>query len=115
VAPIRKSSGIFVCEDLFIQKLVGEVLARRGYRVQAVSTTQAVEILHSHPDAIDVLITNDPFWFLPFADRLPLVYLSSNPDTDLAAEFGHCATIQKPFVNEELLRTVESLLSVAAA
>jgi len=70
---------------------------------------QAAAVLGSGDSGVGLLISNAPEEFLEFAERIPLVYLSSTPDSSIAARFRACRTVRKPFRPQTLLRAIGEL------
>jgi hypothetical protein len=108
---IRMSAqgAIVVVEDPYIRKYLRDVLTRHGYRVVGAETPAATEMLRSGTEPVDLVITNSPVDFLPFADRIPLLYIAGAPDFDLAARFFCCRVLKKPFHPEHLVAAVRDL------
>lgn len=102
---------LLVVEDRLVSNLIGAVLRKRGYRVRLAEATEATALLRSPDSGILVLITNTPGLFLEFAARVPLLYLSSQPDLFLEAAFRECRVVLKPFAPEVLADAVEALAS----
>jgi DNA-binding response OmpR family regulator len=98
-----------IVEDHLVSNLVRAVLRKRGYQVRLAEPTEAAALLHSPDAGISVLITNTPGLFLEFATRVPLLYLSSQPDLFLEAAFRECRVVLKPFAPEVLADAVEGL------
>jgi hypothetical protein len=103
-------TSIAVFEDPFIRKLVGDLLTRRGYRVVGSDVGHAAEVLGSGADKVRLVITNHPEDFVQFADRLPVLYIAATPDEELAMCFRAHRTLRKPFINDQLLAAVRSLV-----
>jgi hypothetical protein len=101
--------AIALVEDPLIRKLLKDILVRHGFGVFDYNQKGAIDILAASGCANHVLVTNMPAPFLQFAERLPLVYLSSSPDPDLAARFHSCRCVKKPFQPEELVDAVRLL------
>lgn len=116
VAPAESADSSFnslgtvvVVEDPLIAKLVRAVLEKRGYAVKLAGASEAAALLASPQSGVGVLVTNAPDTFLQFADRVPLVYLSSAPNLLLEAAFQACRVVVKPFVPSDLVRAVTEL------
>ena len=65
-----------------------------------------------HSATFELLITNEPWWFEPYAAGLRVLYISGAPDREFlqqhrSATFGY---LQKPFRFQELLLSVHLLL-----
>ena len=103
------SAHILVVEDPFVRTFLRTVLQRQGHSVVTGDAAGSCDQLNDGRMTPDIVITNRPEAFLEFATRLPLLYLASCPDEQLAARFAHCRILQKPFRNEELLAAVEQL------
>ncbi len=100
---------VVVVEDPLVSKLVRAVLEKRGYEVKLAGAAEAAALLASRQSNVGVLVTNAPDTFLQFADRVPLVYLTSAPNLLLEAAFRACRVVVKPFVPSDLVRAVSEL------
>lgn len=100
---------VVVVEDPLVSKLVRAVLEKRGYAVKLAGASEAAALLASPRSGVGVLVTNAPDTFLQFADRVPLVYLTSAPNLLLEAAFRACRVVVKPFVPSDLVRAVSEL------
>ena len=100
-------------EDPFIFQYLDRLLTPHGYVVMGAGARQAAVALGSGGRGADVLISNAPEQFLEFAERIPLVYLSSTPDACLAARFRACRTVRKPFHAQVLLAAIAELTGAA--
>jgi hypothetical protein len=107
--PDHLATRVLVAEDPFINTFLRTVLQRHGYKVVTSEVSYASTSLSDGSVKADVLITNSPVAFLPFADRLPLLYIAANPDTSLAERFRVARVLRKPFRNEELLTALDEL------
>ena len=103
------SARILVVEDPFVSSFLRAVLQRRGHKVVTGEAVRASELLREGGVTANVVITNRPEAFLPFAGTLPLLYIAANPDPALASQFPTCRVLRKPFRNDELLEAVEEL------
>ena len=103
--PVR----ILVAEDPFLGTFLRTVLQKLGHKVITGEAFRACDLLREGRLVADMVITNQPEAFLDFAQRIPLLYLASSPDDELAAGFAHCRVLRKPFRKEELLAAVEQL------
>ena len=100
---------MLVVEDPFIFQYLNRLLAPRGYRLIRAGAPDAAALLRAGDCGVSLLISNVPEEFLEFAERTPLVYLSSTPNPSLAARFRACRTVCKPFRAETLLSAMEEL------
>lgn len=100
---------VVVVEDPLVSNLVRAVLQRHGYQVKLAQPQEAAGLLASPDSGVRVLVTNSPRTFLEFADRVPLLYLSSAPDILLRAAFSSCQVVLKPFAPDDLVRGVAAL------
>jgi len=100
---------VIVVEDPLVSKLVRTVLEKRGYEVKLAGVAEAADLLASPQSRVGVLVTNAPDTFLQFADRVPLLYLTSAPNLLLEAAFRTCRVVVKPFVPSDLVRAVTEL------
>ena len=103
-----KRKTLVIVEDFLISKLVRAVLQKKGYPVVVAEPSDAAGLLRSE-GRCGILLTNSPAIFLEFADKVPLVYLTSFPDPDLQAQFRDCRVVRKPFAPEDLIQAVGEL------
>ena len=101
---------ILVVEDPLVSKLVRAVLQRHGYDVSLVAPGEAHARLAAPDSNVGVLVTNEPEAFLEYSDRVPLLYLSSNPDVSLEQAFRSCRVVLKPFAPGQLVSAVGALV-----
>lgn len=101
---------ILVVEDPLVSKLVGTVLRRHGYEVSLVAPADASALLAAPDSNVGVLVTNQPDAFLDYSDRVPLLYLSSNPEVLLEEAFRVCRVVLKPFTPSQLVSAVGALV-----
>jgi hypothetical protein len=85
------------------------VLQRGGYKVVTTDQCHGSDLLRTGGVQADVVITNTPEAFLPFAEDRPMLYIAASPDPDLALRFQTCRVLRKPFRYEDLLEAVEEL------
>ena len=85
------------------------MLQRHGHQVVTSEPDQASESIRNGSVQAQVVITNKPEVFLPFANWLPLLYIAASPDSELAKQFLNCRVLRKPFRNDDLLAAVEDL------
>jgi hypothetical protein len=104
-APAR----ILVAEDPFVSSFLRTILQRRGHQVVVGEPDRVSGLLRDGSMEAQVVITNRPEAFLPFADTLPILYIAANPDPDLASCFSTCRVLRKPFRNDDLLEAVQEL------
>jgi len=109
VDPIKKSLVVIVCENPLVENYLRFVLERAGYQVVLCDSRQALEMVNTPDQKVDLLITNSPSEFQAIADKLPLLYLSAAPDPRVAAGFPKLRVLEKPFRADELLRAVKEL------
>ncbi|HEY9141843.1 MAG TPA: hypothetical protein VIN93_13180 [Bryobacteraceae bacterium] len=101
--PEKSASGcVLVVEDPFIRRFVGGVLKREGYLVVEAELAEALRTLRDQPGTVSLLITNVPAHFCEFAETLPLIYVATFPDPELADRFRCCRTLHKPFRPSDL-------------
>jgi hypothetical protein len=104
---------VLMVEDPFICTYIRNVLSRHGFECVEAGLRRAAEILANTTPRVSLLITNRPEQFLPFAERIPLLYVAAFPDPVLATRFSRCRTLAKPFHNTELVAAVEQLAGAA--
>jgi CheY-like chemotaxis protein len=110
----QKQETLVVVEDFLISKLVGALLRKQGYPVVVAGPSEAAGLLRSEARC-GILLTNSPAIFLEFAEKVPLVYLTSFPDPDLQAAFRDCRVVRKPFAPGELIQAVGELTGAAGS
>jgi hypothetical protein len=103
------SATVLVAEDPFINSFLRTVLQRHGYRVVTTDQYQGSNLVRTGGVQPDVVITNKPEAFLPFAEGRPMLYIAASPDPELALRFQTCRVLRKPFRYEDLLEAVDDL------
>ena len=98
-----------VVEDPLIGRFVACVLKREGYSVIEAQLEEALRTLRENPAAVSLLVTNQPHYFIDFANTLPLIYDAAFPDPELAQRFSCCRTLRKPFRPCELVSCADEL------
>ena len=106
---VHAQATLVIVEEAQISRLVRTVLEKRGYAVILANPVEAAAMLRAPESKIGVLLTNTPGIFLEFAEKTPLLYLSSSPDPRLASAFRACRVVRKPFVPSELAEAVGEL------
>jgi hypothetical protein len=84
-------------------------MQKHGYSVVIVGPSEAAGILRSASAPNEILLTNSPSHFLEFAERIPLLYLTSSPDPVMQSAFRSCRVVRKPFNPNELVEAVDAL------
>ncbi len=122
-ASFKRSSILFIDDEVQITKVAGRMLESAGYRVEpSTDPGRALKMLNENPDDYDLVITD---MAMPRMNALMLfkeirkvrpdipVILSSghNPlvDDEKAKETGFAAYILKPFTKSELVSAVKSV------
>ena len=105
----HKEMALVVVEDILISKLVRTVLQKHGYSVVTVGPSEAAELLRTAEANREILLTNAPGCFIEFAEKIPLLYLTSSPDPQITAAFRCCRVVRKPFSPNELVEAVAEL------
>jgi len=105
----RVSATVLVLEDPLINNFLRAVLQRHGHKVVIVQPEQCADLKRSGIPPADLVVTNRPEAFLPFADTLPVIYIAASPDPVLASQFHMCRVLPKPFRNDDLLEAVGEL------
>jgi CheY-like chemotaxis protein len=100
---------ILVAEDPFINTFLRTVLQRRGHKVVTSDPAQGSDLMRTGEVKADLVITNKPEAFLPFAEQLPILYIAATPDPARVECFHACRMLRKPFRSEDLLEAVEEL------
>jgi len=100
-----------VVESAPVGHLIGAVLEKAGYRVVLADTPAAKDALRDAP--ADLLITNEPWSFEPFAAGLRVLYISGAADKEFLQRYPahQVAFLQKPFRFQNLLLSVHLLLT----
>ena len=96
-----------------MEKFLHSVLKLRGYDAISVGPYSALDFMKTSHPGVGLVITNSPGLFLPFADRVPLIYVAACPDRTLASRFRSCQVLQKPFHPADLLKAIEVLTAVS--
>jgi DNA-binding response OmpR family regulator len=96
-----------------VQRFLHSVLKLRGYDAISVGPHSALDLMKTSHPCVELVITNNPGMFLPFADRVPVLYVAACPDRTLASRFRSCEVLQKPFHPSELLKAIEVLTAVS--
>ena len=109
----RVEGPILIVEDPIVQKFLHSVLKLRGYEAVSVGPYSALDFMKTSHPCVGLVITNSPSLFLPFADRVPVLYVAACPDRMLASRFRNCEVLQKPFHPSDLLKAIEVLSAVS--
>lgn len=104
------AATVLVAEDPFINSFLRTVLQRHGYRVVTTDQRLGGNLMSTGAVQPDVIITNKPDVFLPFAEGCPMLYIAASPDPELALRFQMCRVLRKPFRYEDLLEAVDELV-----
>ncbi len=127
-APARTGTILLVEDEAGVRKLIGEMLARRGYQVLTAETgVEALKLGKAHPGAIDLLLTDVVMpqmggrdladQLLELRPRMKVLFMSGYTDTAIV---NHgvldpgTAFLQKPFTAELLDRKVREVLDGGA-
>jgi len=102
---------IIVVEDPFVGNFMRVILERRRYHVVSTNRQDALMLLRSPAPEVSLLITNSPHWFVDFGARIPLLYTAACPDPQMVEGWRRCLSLSKPFQAEDLIKSVEALLS----
>jgi hypothetical protein len=97
------SLRILIAEDPLITTFLRTILERHGHQVM---TGEPMRNRGMQPQLV---ITNRPEDFLPFAGTLPMLYIAASPDPAMALRFSNCRVLCKPFRNADLLEAVDEL------
>jgi CheY-like chemotaxis protein len=104
-----KGKTLIVVEDLLISKLVRSVLQKKGHSTVVATPAEATAMLRAPESTAPILVTNTPDLFLEFAERVPLLYLTSSPNLQLQYAFRKCRVVRKPFVPNDLVQAIDEL------
>ena len=104
------SPAILIVESAPVRNLIGAVLEKEHYNVLLADVDEARRMLER--GAVDLLITNEPWWFEPFPSGMRVLYVSGAPDREFLQRYpaGTVAFLQKPFRFQNLLLSVHLLL-----
>ena len=103
---LSRTGVIVIVEDPFIRRFVRSVLGRSGHEVMESDAQDALKLAAEGPGSVKLLITNMPGIFERLQPPVPILYLATFPDWDLAARFSKLRVLQKPFHAHELLEAV---------
>jgi CheY-like chemotaxis protein len=121
-----QSSGtsiLLVEDDELLRELLCDALRSEGYVVLAAETpTDAIELLQGYPGEVDLLLTDV---MMPemlgtalakkaraIRPQVPVLYISGYVDQPTVAELRRgSAFLQKPFSTEQLVATIQRVLS----
>ena len=106
MAPRSNSGVIVIVEDPFIRRFVRSVLERSGHDVMESDAQDAYKLAANGSASVKLLITNKPDIFEHLEQTLPMLYLASCPDWELASRFSNLRVLQKPFHAQDLLEAV---------
>lgn len=106
MAPSPQSGLILIVEEPSIRRLVKNVLQRKGHAVLEADARRALRLVEGHETVVKLLITNLPHAFAELEGTVPILYLATSPDWDLAARTRRLRVLQKPFRTQELLEAV---------
>jgi DNA-binding response OmpR family regulator len=104
--PLTRTGVIVIVEDPFIRRFVRSVLGRSGHEVMESDAQDALKLAAEGPGIVKLLITNKPDVFERLEHPVPILYLATFPDWELAARFRKLRVLQKPFHAHELLEAV---------
>jgi CheY-like chemotaxis protein len=104
--PLSSTGVIVIVEDPFIRRFVRSVLGRSGHEVMESDAHDALKLAAEGPGSVKLLITNKPDVFERLEHPVPILYLATFPDWDLAARFSKLRVLRKPFHAHELLEAV---------
>ncbi len=106
MAPSPQSGVIIVVEDASIRRLVKNVLGREGHDVIESDAQQALRLVETGEAPVKLLITNRPQAFAHLDGFVPVLYMASTPDWELASRMRRLRVLQKPFRTKDLLQAV---------
>ncbi len=109
MAPSPHAGVILVVEEPSIRRLLKNVLERGGHEVMEIDAGRAVRLVRGLEPAVKLLITNRPERFAEIDGSVPILYLASSPDWELARRSRGVRVLQKPFHTKELLQAVEEI------
>lgn len=106
MSPPATSGAIVIVEDPFIRRMVRSVLRRSGYRVMELGEKDALKLAAEGRGSVKLVITNQPHLFEGLDSAIPILYLATLPDWDLASRLTNLRVLRKPFHAHELLEAV---------
>ncbi len=109
MASCTQTGVIVIVEDPSIRRLVKSVLGRDGHQVVECGAEQAMRYVAGGEPAVKLLITNRPQEFSELDADVPILYLTSTPDWDVARRARQVRVLQKPFHAKDLLEAVGDL------
>lgn len=109
MAPRTNTGVIVIVEDPFIRRLVRSVLGRSGHDVIESDAQEAYRLAAREPGFVKLFITNKPDVFEHLEQTVPILYLATSPDWDLASRFKKLRVLQKPFHARDLLEAVTAV------
>ena len=110
MAPIPHTGVILIVEEPSISRLVKNVLRREGREVLVADPEQALALMAQSDSRVKLLRTNRPHAFEQMDGFVPVLYLASAPDWDLAARTRGLRVLQKPFHARELVEAVGEII-----
>lgn len=110
MVPTSQSGVIVIVEDPSISRLVKSVLRREGREVLVVDAQQAQTLMEQGDSRVKLLITNRPHAFAGLDGFIPVLYLTSAPDWELAARTRGLRVLQKPFQTKDLVEAVGQIV-----
>jgi DNA-binding response OmpR family regulator len=110
MAPSHQPGVIVIVEDPSISRLVKNVLRREGRQVVVTDAQQALTLMEQGDSQVRLLITNRPHAFARLDGFVPVLYLTSAPDWELAARTRGLRVLQKPFHAKDLVEAVGEII-----
>jgi DNA-binding response OmpR family regulator len=110
MAPTQQSGVIVIVEDPSISRLVKNVLRREGREVVVTGAEHALSLMEQCDSRVKLLITNRPQEFARLDGFVPVLYLASTPDWELAARTRGLRVLQKPFQTKDLVEAVGEII-----
>ena len=109
MASCTQTGVIVIVEDPAIRRLVKSVLGRDGHQVLECGAEQALRYVTAGEEPVKLLITNRPQEFSELENTVPILYLTSTPDWDIARRTRQLRVLQKPFHAKDLIEAVRDL------
>jgi hypothetical protein len=103
-------ASVVVVEDPLICRYIRSVLTRREVTTVDANAADAMSLVKSGDSKVSLVITNRPGEFLSVAGKLPVLYISSQPEHELSGAFRECRILNKPFGPGELFTAVSALM-----
>ena len=103
-------ASVVVVENPLICRFIRSVLTPQKVTTVDANAAEAMSLVESGDAKVCLLITNRPGAFLSVSGKLPVLYVSSQPELGLTGAFRECRILNKPFGPSELVGAVSALM-----